>query len=194
MHQLYSRKNNSRECIEKDETITHIAKKRTLNSCLAHYCQPSPNHMVKRHLKMTQNLPLLNYITYEHSCNAIWQLITIASKISAHKVQTLVNHKHELHLWSLHFSSFRLCQVVFFFKFVCSIKEGARESSTEMSVGSLTQTTGKWSPRDAPRIAYTFPLKQTLIYCLEMENNSSRYEATLNSSRYETTLKTKRKL
>ena len=64
----------------------------------------------------------------------------------------------------------------------------------EIPVGSLTQTTGKWSPGDAPRIAYTFPLKQALIYCLEMGNNSSRYEATLNSSRYETTLKTKRKL
>ena len=80
--------------------------------------------MVKRHLKMTQNLPLLNYITYEHSCNAIWQLLTIASKISAHKVQTLVNHKHELHLWSLHFSSFRLCQVVFIFKFVWLLNQG----------------------------------------------------------------------
>ena len=69
--------------------------------------------------------------------------------------------------------------------FGCSIKEGKRESSMEIPVGSLTQTIGKWSPRDAPRIAYTFPLKQALIYCLEMGNNSSRYE---------TTLKTKRKL
>ena len=69
--------------------------------------------------------------------------------------------------------------------FGCSIKEGERESSTEMPVGSLTQTTWKWSPRDAPRISYTFPLKQAHIYCLEMGNNSSRYE---------TTLKTKRKL
>ena len=78
--------------------------------------------------------------------------------------------------------------------FGCSIKEGERESCTEMPMGSLTQTTWKWSPRDAPRISYTFSLKQALIYCLEMGNNSSRYEATLNSSRYETTLKTKRKL
>ena len=69
--------------------------------------------------------------------------------------------------------------------FGCSIKEGERESSTEMPVGYLTKTTGKLSPGDAPRIAYTFPLKQAHIYCLEMGNNSSRYE---------TTLKTKRKL
>ena len=83
---------------------------------------------------------------------------------------------------------------MFIFKFVFSIKEGARERSTEMAVGYLTQITGKWSLGDAPRIAYTFPLKQAHIYCLEMGNNSSRYEATLNSSRYETTPKTKRKL
>ena len=52
-------------------------------------------------------------------------------------------------------------------------------------MGYLTQTTGKWSLEDAPRIAYTFSLKQVHIYCVEMGNNSSMYE---------TTLKTKRKL
>ena len=84
---------------------------------------------------------------------------------------------------------------MFIFKFVWLLNQERGKGKPHRDArGFLDPDYRKWSPRDAPRIAYTFPLKQAHIYCLEMGNNSSKYETTLNSSRYETTLKTKRKL
>lgn len=77
------------------------------------------------------------------------------------------NHKHELHLWSLHFSFFMLCQVVFIFKFVALSGWVSKE----------------WLLGDTPRIAYTFALNQAHIYCVETGNNSSMQETTLKTNR-----------